>query len=205
MRQTATTPSAKFRFTSTDGLSIACARWDTASAKRGVVQIAHGMGEHIGRYRGLIEALVSAGFTVYGNDHRGHGKTAPSANKLGDFGEGGFDLLVEDMVRLSRIAKTEDPGVPFILFGHSMGSFAAQQYVLEHSREINGLILSGSGALDGIARLASSAPPGKNILNAPFEPARTPFDWLTRDTRVVDAFINDPLCFPQLQPASFKS
>jgi len=163
------------------------------------------MGEHIGRYRGLIEALVSAGFTVYGNDHRGHGRTAPSASELGDFGEGGFDLLMEDMVQLSRIAKAENPGLPFILFGHSMGSFAAQQYVLEHSREINGLVLSGSGALDGLARLVSSAPPGKNILNTRFEPARTPFDWLTRDTRVVDAFINDPLCFPQLQPASFKS
>jgi alpha-beta hydrolase superfamily lysophospholipase len=163
------------------------------------------MGEHIGRYAGLIEALVSAGFTVYGNDHRGHGRTAPSANELGDFGEGGFDLLVEDMVRLSHIAKAENPGAPFILFGHSMGSFAAQQYALDHSREINGLILSGSGVLDGLARLAGSAPPGKNILNASFEPARTQLDWLTRDTAVVDAFINDPLCFPQLQPASFRS
>jgi len=62
--------SAEFRFTSADGLRVLV---------RGVVQIAHGMGEHIGRYRGLIEALVSAGLTVYGNDHRGHGRTAPSS------------------------------------------------------------------------------------------------------------------------------
>jgi len=202
---TALTPSAEFSFTSSDGLQVACARWDSRGPVRGVVQIAHGMGEHIGRYAETIEALVSAGLTVYGNDHRGHGRTAPDKDHLGDFGEGGFDLLVEDMVRLSRIAKEENPGRRFILFGHSMGSFAAQQYVLDRSREIDGLILSGSGALDGLASLASSAPAGKNFLNARFEPARTPFDWLSRDAAVVDAFANDPLCFAELQPASFAS
>jgi alpha-beta hydrolase superfamily lysophospholipase len=163
------------------------------------------MGEHIGRYVGTIEVLVSAGLTVYGNDHRGHGRTAPSTAHFGDFGEGGFDLLVEDMMQLSRIAKEEHPDQPFILLGHSMGSFAAQQYVLDHSREIDGLILSGSGVLDGLARLASSVSAGTNILNAAFEPARTPFDWLSRDRAVVDAFSNDPLCFAELQPAAYAS
>jgi len=163
------------------------------------------MGEHIGRYLETIAALVSDGVTVYGNDHRGHGRTAPDAAHLGDFGEGGFDLLVQDMIELSRIAKEENPNRPFILFGHSMGSFAAQKYVLDRSGQINGLILSGSGSLDGLARLASSAPAGSNILNSNFEPARTPFDWLSRDQAVVDAFISDPLCFPKLQPAAFAS
>ena len=194
-----------FRLTSADGMQIACARWDSRGPVVGAVQIAHGMGEHIGRYADVIEVLVSAGLTVYGNDHRGHGHTAPSAAHLGDLGEGGFDLLVEDMYRLSRIASQENPGKRFFLLGHSMGSFAAQQYVLEHSREIDGLILSGSGALDELERVARSAPPGKNILNAAFEPARTPVDWLSRDTMVVDAFLSDPLCFAQLQSASFAS
>src|SRR6266446_8780151 len=203
--QPAITPSAEFTFTSSDGLRIACARWDSHGPVSGGIQIAHGLGEHIGRYAETIEVLVSAGLTVYGNDHRGHGLTASSAKQFGDFGDGGFDLLVEDMVRLSRIAKDENPNLPFILFGHSMGAFAAQQYVLDHSREIDALILSGSGALDRLALLASSAPAGTNILNIPFEPARTPFDWLSRDTEVVDAFIEDPLCFAALQPASFVS
>ena len=203
--QTAITPSAEFSFTSSDGLRIACARWDSRGPVRGVIQIAHGMGEHMGRYAETIEALVSAGLTVYGNDHRGHGRTAPDNTHLGDFGDGGFDLLVEDMGRLSRIARAENPGQPFVLLGHSLGSFAAQQYVLDDSQEIDGLALSGSGALDGLARQASSAPAGSNVLNEHFEPARTPFDWLSRDQAVVDGFINDPLCFAQLQPASFAS
>lgn len=198
-------PSSEFQFVSTDGLRIACARWDSDEPARGVVQIAHGMGEHIRRYSGTIKVLASAGFTVYGNDHRGHGLTAPSRQQLGDLGPGGFDLLVEDMVRLSRIAREQNPELPLILFGHSMGSFAAQQFALDHSAQIDGLVLSGSGALDGLARLVASAPPGVNLLNAAFEPARTPFDWLSRDAAVVDAFIADPLCFAQLQPASYVS
>jgi alpha-beta hydrolase superfamily lysophospholipase len=163
------------------------------------------MGEHIGRYAETIEFLVANGLTVYGNDHRGHGRTAVPGAQFGDFGEGGFDLLVEDMICLSRLARRENPNLPLILLGHSMGSFAAQQYALDHSSDIDALILSGSGALDGLAKLASSAPAGKNILNAPFEPARTPFDWLSRDTEVVDTFIDDPLCFAELQPAAFAS
>ena len=199
------TASAEFNFTSSDGLRVACFRWDSVGPARGVVQIAHGMGEHIGRYLETIELLNSAGLTVYANDHRGHGRTAPDSTRLGDFGEGGFDLLVEDMIQLSRIAKEQNPNHPFILFGHGIGSFAAQKFVLDRSSQINGLILSGSGALDGLARLVSSAPVGTNILNSQFEPARTPVDWLSRDTNVVDAFISDPLCFPELQPAAFAS
>ena len=70
-----------------------------------------------------------------------------------------------------------------------MGSFAAQRYVIDHSHEIDGLILSGSGALDRLARIALLAPLGSNLLNAAFEPARTPFDWLSRDQAIVEAFM----------------
>jgi len=197
-----------FEFVSTDGLRVVCFRWDSRSLARGLVQIAHGMGEHIGRYSGTIDALVANGLTVYGNDHRGHGRTAPSPAQFGEFGPGGFDLLVKDLARLSRIAKEENPGLPLILLGHSMGSFAAQQYALNHSRDIDGLALSGSGALDGLARLADVARASSaktNILNDPFEPARTPFDWLSRDDATVAAFMNDPLCFAELKPAAYAS
>jgi alpha-beta hydrolase superfamily lysophospholipase len=198
-------PTARFWLTSSDGVSVACAHWNTNGPACAVVQIAHGTGEHMGRYAGTIDALVSAGLIVYANDHRGHGLTAGSLARLGEFGEGGFELLVQDMVRLSELARDENPGLPLILLGHSMGSFAAQRYIIDHSHEVDGLILSGSGSLDGLARGAVLAPAGSNLLNAAFEPSRTPFDWLSRDPAVVDAFMADPLCFANLRPEALAS
>jgi alpha-beta hydrolase superfamily lysophospholipase len=194
----------QFKFTSSDGLQIAGTRWHNRTSPRGIIQIAHGMGEHIGRYQKFIDELVHVGMVVYSNDHRGHGRTARSPKDFGNLGTGGFNLLVEDMVHLSNIAKRDNPGQPFILFGHDLGSFAAQQYVFDHSNLIDGLILSGSGALDGLARLAKKTPLEK-ILNEQFSPARTPFDWLSRDPTIVDAFIKDSLCFAALQPGSMES
>jgi len=193
----------RFRLTSSDGLCIACARWGSRGPARAVVQIAHGMGEHIGRYADTVDALVAAGLTVYANDHRGHGLSSHS--QLGEFGGGGFELLVQDMVRLSEIAREDHPDLPLLLLGHGMGSFAAQRYVIDHSREIDGLILSGSGALEGLARAALSENAGSNLLNAAFEPARTPFDWRCGDPGIVDAFMADPLSFEDLQPDSRAS
>jgi alpha-beta hydrolase superfamily lysophospholipase len=196
-------PTERFRLTSSDGLCIACARWDSRSPARAVVQIAHGMGEHMGRYAETISVLIAAGLTVYANDHRGHGLSMHS--QFGEFGKGGFELLVQDMVRLSEIAREENPDLPLLLLGHNIGSFAAQRYVINHSHEIDGLILSGSGALDGLARTALLATAGSNLLNAAFEPARTPFDWLTSDQAIVDSFMADPFCFADLSPGSLAS
>jgi alpha-beta hydrolase superfamily lysophospholipase len=196
-------PTERFRLTSSDGLCIACARWDSRGPARAVVQIAHGMGEHMGRYADTVDALVAAGLIVYANDHRGHGLSVHS--QLGELGKGGFELLVQDMVRLSEIAREDNPDLPLLLLGHDMGSFAAQGYVIDHSHEIDGLILSGSGALEGFARTALQETAGSNLLNAAFEPARTPFDWLCRDQAIVDAFMADPLCFEKLHPDSLVS
>jgi len=156
----------------------------------------------------LAETLVHGEFVVYGNDHRGHGLTAKASGSFGDFGPGGFDQLVEDMASLAALAKHQHPGKPYILLGHSMGSFAAQQFILDYSHSIDGLALSGSGTLDGLVRLAQSVSAGEdpmNLMNAPFEPARTPLDWLSRDNAEVDAFVADPLCFPSLTTKSMES
>src|SRR5207244_10260161 len=130
------------------------------------------------------------------------------SDSCGDFGAAGCNQLVEDVVSLRVIAKDEHPRKPYILLGHSLGSFAAQQFILDHGHSIDGLALSGSGILDGLARLAESLPAGEDpmkLMNAAFEPARTPFDWLSRDNAAVDAFIKDPLCFPSLKPEAMQS
>jgi alpha-beta hydrolase superfamily lysophospholipase len=157
----------------------------------------------MGRYAATVDALVAAGLIVYANDHRGHGLSAQA--RLGELGKGGFELLVQDMVRLSEIAREDNPDLPLLLLGHDMGSFAAQSYVIDHSHEIDGLILSGSGVLDGLARAALVEAAGSNLFNAAFEPSRTPFDWLCRDQEIVDAFMADPLCFDDLHPDSLVS
>src|SRR2546430_9418480 len=198
----------RFEFESGDGLAIAFLKWGNSRDVRGVVQIAHGLGEHIGRYAELAEVLTQAEFVVYGNDHRGHGLTAKPFGSFGEFGPGGFDQLVEDMVSLRVIAKKEHPGKPYIRLGHSMGSFAAQPFILDHSPSIDGLALSGSGILDGLARLSQSTSAGEDpmkLMNASFEPARTPFDWLSRDNAEVDALIADPPCLPSLKTESMES
>jgi alpha-beta hydrolase superfamily lysophospholipase len=198
----------RFSFLNADGLSIACVKWHSRGRARGIVQIAHGLGEHMGRYAELADALVDQGFAVYGNDHRGHGLTARRPGGLGDFGPGGFDQVVEDMISLRVIAKQDYSHIPYILLGHGMGSFAAQQFILDHSHSINGLALSGSGILDGLLRIALDAPSAHEpmgLMSATPGPARTPFDWLSRDTAQVDAFVADPLCFSSLQPASMES
>lgn len=196
---TANAAETAFDFPGVDGKTIAAYRWSGAAKPRYVVQIAHGMAEHAPRYRHVAEALVADGAVVYANDHRGHGRTAGSVEALGDFGEGGQAKMPHDMAILTRLAREENSGLPVVLMGHSMGSLAAQAYVLEYSALIDGLALSGSTAADAFAeaRAKAGAPP-----NAAFEPARTPYDWLSRDEAMVDAYAADPYCGFAFRPGA---
>ena len=182
-----------FSFNSEDGLEIAYYRWRAPGRAAGIVQIAHGMGEHSLRYAHVAEFLNQAGFHVYANDHRGHGRSVKGPDSLGDFGTGGWNGLVADMVTLTRLARTREGRLPLILLGHSMGSFAAQQYVLDNSELIAGLVLSGSAAVDKL-EIDPSRDADLTAFNRAFEPARTKHDWLSRDPAAVDAYEADPLC-----------
>jgi alpha-beta hydrolase superfamily lysophospholipase len=188
-----------------DGEPIRVHKWQGDGQVRGVVQIAHGMGEHSLRYRPIAEALASAGFVVYANDHRGHGELAAKAEKLGDFGAGGFPDLVADMVKVTEAARAEHSGKPLALLGHSMGSFATQLYLLDHSHLLDGAALSGSAALDHLGAAAMAGKWRLEDLNASFQPERTPFDWLSGDNAQVDLYLADPLCGFTINDASFGS
>jgi alpha-beta hydrolase superfamily lysophospholipase len=186
---------------SVDGTVIHVHEWAPAGAPRGIVQISHGMGEHAARYAHLAETLAAAGFVVYADDHRGHGRSI--VDTPGDLGKSGWNGLVEDMVQLSDLVKDRHPGLPLVLVGHSLGSFASQQYILDHSDLIVGAALSGTTALDALLPHMSGDDSGGSVLaafNKPFEPARTDFDWLSRDEAQVDAYIADPWCGFDLAP-----
>ena len=194
----------QFFFTGQDGLEIATYRWPAPGRARAIVQIAHGMAEHASRYDHVAEFLNRAGYHVYANDHRGHGLTGTKSNSLGSFGAGGWNALVDDLATLTAVAREREQGVPVILLGHSMGSIAAQQYILDRSGEIDAVALSGSVATDLLA--TNSNPDGDlTALNKIFEPARTPFDWLSRDPVEVDNYVADPLCGFQLAPEAMLS
>jgi alpha-beta hydrolase superfamily lysophospholipase len=188
--------------------------WEPAKPPRAVIQIAHGLAEHGARYARLADALNAAGYAVYANDHRGHGRTASHPNDLGFLAEnGGWRKCLDDLRLLHRRIVANHPGVPVVLLGHSMGSFLARHYASEHGDELAGLVLS---APDGkpsllaragrlIARLERRrlGPRGRSNLiqslsfgayNKPFAPARTPADWLSRDSAAVDLYMADPLC-----------
>jgi alpha-beta hydrolase superfamily lysophospholipase len=197
-------PSSSFRYQSADGTPIAAYRWDPAGAPRAIVQITHGMGEHARRYEYVAHALNDAGFVVYAQDHRGHGASAdPEA--LGDLGEGSWPALVDDIGGLSARARSEHGGLPLILIGHSMGSFAVQQYLLDHSADVDGVVLTGTAVIDLLEpALDLNQPLDLAMFNAPFQPARTDFDWLTRDEPAVDAYVADRYCGFGIDPESAR-
>ncbi len=179
---------------SADGTEIATSAWvGVGGAPRGAVQIAHGLAEHAARYERFATALNEAGFLAFATDHRGHGRTG--RDQLGDFGTAGFDGLIADVVQYGAAIADDHQGVPLFLFGHSMGSFASQAIIVDHSDQYAGVVLSGSTALDVLAaNLAESeGPGGLEAFNAGFE-HRTGYEWLSRDEAEVDLYVADPWC-----------
>jgi len=176
-----------------DATILATYSWNDVFVPAGAVQIAHGLAEHASRYDRLAAALNAAGYLVHAHDHRGHGQSI--AGKPGDLGAVGFEGLVADTAAYGVTLREERPDLPLFLIAHSMGSFAAQSVLLEHSDQYAGVVLSGSTALDMLAaKLAESeGPVGLEAFNAGFE-HRTGYEWLSRDEAEVDAYVADPLC-----------
>lgn len=178
-------------FADAHGIAIVYDVHPAVGTARGVVQLLHGVGEHAGRYGALIAALTDAGFTVYADDHRGHGRTGIRQHggpaKLGRLGKGGMRATVAAVWQLTRIIRVENPDVPLVLLGHSWGSFLAQMLVNDHPEAYDAVILSGSGL---------RTPTSLNALplNARWKaPDATGLEWLSRDPAVWKAFDEDPL------------
>jgi alpha-beta hydrolase superfamily lysophospholipase len=206
--------TSTFRFKDHDGLEIFVYRWAPEEKVKAVVQIAHGMAEYAARYARAAEALTLAGYSVYASDHRGHGQSAQGPDKLGHLGPGGWASLLRDLRQLTGIIVKENAGVPLFQLGHSMGSFLAQQYIQQGSNELKGVILSGTNGKESsvglalgrtIAKIAAKrqGPNARGEIvhglvfgayNRQFAPAKSEFDWLSRDQAEVQKYVSDPLC-----------
>jgi len=185
-------------------------QWQPEVRTRASMIICHGMAEHGNRYARLARCLAREGIAVYAPNLRGHGPQA--RDTLGQL-PGGWAALESDLLRAVTQVRALNPQAPMILLGHSMGSYLAQSFLLQHSALIDAVILSGSNAhppaLSRFGRLAaaierrlraenaSARTLGKlsfGQFNQAFKPNRTEYDWLSRDPAEVDAYIDDPLC-----------
>jgi alpha-beta hydrolase superfamily lysophospholipase len=177
------------------GVEITYYVWAIENPKA-IVQIAHGLGDHARRYDHLAEQLNNAGYSVYADDHRGHGQTgakqiATGQTKImGNLGKGGIKAAFEQVHDLTKLIKAENPGKKLVLFGHSYGSFISQKLINQYSDEYVALILSGSSLLvPGVL--------GAGGFNKKWdkEPGATGYEWLSRDKKVGEKFDADPLTF----------
>lgn len=181
---------------------------------KGIVQISHGMAEEASRYKRFANCLTDNGYIVYINDHRGHGKSAKNINTIGILAQkDGIHCIVKDLNKLTKIIKTENNGLPIFLFSHSMGSFAAQKYIIDYSEDIDGVILSGTNGLYGIevdlgflvAKVMSKIQGREKKaclidklafggFNKKFKQNKSEFDWLSRDFKEVEKYIENEYC-----------
>ncbi|MBQ3401476.1 MAG: lysophospholipase [Lachnospiraceae bacterium] len=201
-----------FCFASASGLCDIHARSMTPDEgePKAVVQITHGMAEHKERYMWLAERLTEAGYAVYFMDLLGHGESVASEDDLGYFGDDGVNSLLKDMRELNEIGHSELPGLPYVMFGHSMGSFLTRAYTAKYPSTFDAAVYCGTSGPNGAAKIGLMMAKSAEKKDPHDRPAklnnmafgsynkrtenRTPVDWLSRETGNVDAYVEDPLC-----------
>ncbi len=181
---------------------------------RGVVQIIHGMSEHIGRYEEFARFLTEKGFVVTGDDHLGHGKSVPQRGTYGYFCEQDpATVVVRDVHRLKKLTQAAYPGVPYIILGHSMGSFILRNYLCRYGTGIDGAVIMGTGmqkkslvvvgkAVAGLQCLFGGSRRESRLLNQlafgsfgkKLDNSQTESDWLTKEPEMVERYLEDPHC-----------
>lgn len=198
--------------------------WETEKEPVGVLQIVHGMAEYIDRYDDFAKYMTEHGFNVIGHDHLGHGYSVSDERDYGFFAEeNGDKIIIEDMHSVTQYAKEKWEELPNFILGHSMGSFCLRQYLTKYSNDVFGAIIMGTGWIPSAAALL-----GKTIAtntckskgshkvnpllikltlepyNKPFAPARTNCDWLSRDEKQVDLYVNNKLCGFDFTAGAYK-
>lgn len=202
-----------FYFESSCGIQLHGYRWEPDGTPKAIVQIIHGIAEHVQRYDHFARYLSGLGYLVVAEDHMGHGKSVCEQIPRGCFA-GGWDAAVEGCCRLMEKTMAEYPGVPYILFGHSMGSFLARSVLIKRpdsgiaaavicgSAWMPGAVLQGGRIISGLLMRGKGANEPSELLqkvmfsgyDKRIDPVRTPCDWLSRDEQIVDAYMEDPLC-----------
>ena len=205
----------EFTFLSSDGQTrLHAMLWLPEGEIRGILQIAHGVAEHVARYDGFARYLCARGIAVAGHDHLGHGKSLPDGATPVYFGaQDGWQHAVDDIHALHQRLQEEFPNMPLCIMGHSMGSFLTRSYLIRYPGTVDGAIIMGTGYMSAASTAASlavinaeclrngesrpSAVATKasfGIYNRRFAPNRTSMDWLSLNPDNVDAYLKDPLC-----------
>lgn len=211
----------QFDFIAAENTKLNACLWQPDGAAKAVLQIAHGMTEHIGRYELLAQELAEKGIAVAGFDLRGHGKNEGDA-QIASFGEGGWEKSLQDMQLFSEWIKERFSGVPRIWLGFSLGSFLLREYLNRCEDELAGAVIMGTGAQPGAVLSIMSAivkgqipragfdgttPLVKKLsfetYNQKFKPNRTPSDWLCADTDELDQYREDHLCRKDISSGLF--
>lgn len=205
----------EFSYRSADGVTeIFATKWEPDGEPKAILQIVHGMVEYIDRYDDFARFLTAKGYIVVGEDHLGHGRSVRSDEYHGYFGEKGNEWVIADIHELRNIMQKDYPGVPYLMLGHSMGSFLTRQYITEQDASyadgLKGVIIMGTAwqpaialsagkllaKLFGTGKVNKSSKLLEGIAFGTYlkriENPKTVSDWLTKDEAIVNKYINDP-------------
>ncbi len=189
---------------------------------KGIIHILHGMAEYGARYGSFAQFLVDQHYIVYVHDHRKHGKSLNNNERVGIFKNDTWEDMIEDVHHIQNFITSNEPNLPHIMLGHSMGSVVLRCYLTVYGEDVDQAIIMGTpytsfwenkGAIAMSALCEGIVPSVRNKLlnflflgymNKAFKPEKTPYDWLSKDRRVVEWYMNNPLCGYHYSPRFYK-